>query len=100
MTFSCMKKCNDMFCETCYLFFSYAHVFELWGIHGNDLLLKSVTFCLAYFVAKKGQKMILSSLYLHLLCSFMYIMPVFSAVAFILQLFQVSVDVGTEATTS
>jgi hypothetical protein len=36
--------------------FSYAHVIELWGIHGNDLLFKSATFCLAYFVAKKGEK--------------------------------------------
>jgi hypothetical protein len=36
--------------------FSYAHVFDLWGIHGNDLLLKSTTFCLAYFMAKKGEK--------------------------------------------
>jgi hypothetical protein len=30
----------------------------------------------------------------------MPVMPVFSAVAFILQLFQVRVDVGTEAATS
>jgi len=50
-------------------------------------------FCLAYFVAKNGEKMIyLHSLYVCVFCIYFVdlpIMPILSAVAFILQLFQV-----------
>jgi hypothetical protein len=55
-------------------------------------------------VAKKGEKNgIIVSLSVCILCSFMYVMPVmpvFSAVAFILQLFQVRVDVDMYVATS
>jgi len=45
-------------------------------------------FMLAYFVAKKGEKngICIPSIYLHLFCSFMYVMPVMS-VLLLLHLF-------------
>jgi hypothetical protein len=64
MTFSCMKKCNDMFCETCYLFSLmrtslncevYMAMIYSWS------LLPSVWHILWL---KRGRKMVLSSPYL------------------------------------
>jgi len=87
------------------------HVFELWGIHGYDILLRSVA-CWHILWLKRGSKWYMSisifSIYmpdvclrcvcviLHLLC----IYACLSVVAFILQLFLVCVDVVTDVATS